>query len=235
MSQDQLAREFLDVVAQLERVIGRLGARDPQGLGDAVRQVGDSHALVRQYRSELLVFATLRNAIAHHRYQSGRPIATPLPETVARAKAILAQFERPAVAFDFGHTPVMFDEGEDLHPALKMMAEKRLSQAPVTSGGIYRCMLTTNAVARWVAANIDAEGNVVMPEVRVSDVLEHLEDHEVAKFVPRATTASDAIDYLTSKKPPIALLITQDGNRTQSILRILVAADVPALLKALGS
>lgn len=40
MSQDQLARDFLDTVADLEAAMVRLGARDAQGLGDAVRQLG---------------------------------------------------------------------------------------------------------------------------------------------------------------------------------------------------
>ena len=96
-------------------------------------------------------------------------------------------------------------------------------------------MLTTKAVARWVAANIDHEGNVLMTEVRVSDVLEHLEEHEVARFVARTLTASEAVDLLTSETPPLALLINQDGKNTQSILRILVSSDVPALLDALSS
>lgn len=96
-------------------------------------------------------------------------------------------------------------------------------------------MLTTNAVARWLADNIDDDGYLLMGDVRVSDVLEHLEEHEVARFVARTLTASEAVDLLTGKAAPLALLITRDGKRTQSILRILVSSDVPALLSALGS
>lgn len=228
-----MARDFLDAIADLEAALGRLGARDAQGLADAVRQLTDANSLVRRYQSDLMAFAGLRNAIAHNRYQGGRPIATPLPETVMKAQGVLAQFERPPLAFDLAHKPVIFDQSDGLQPSLEQMAARRLSQAPVTAEGTYRCMLTTNAVARWLAANIDDDGNVVMPDVRVSDVLEHLEEHEVANFVPRALTASEAVDLLTSETPPLALLITQDGKKTQSILRILVASDVPALLKAL--
>lgn len=234
MSEEQLARDFLDVVASLEAEMVRLGAADPQGLGDAVRQLADSRSLVRRYRSELMAFAALRNAIAHNRYMQGRPIATPLPETVARAQEVLAQFSRPALAIEFGHTPVTFDEADDLQPALKEMAAKQLSQAPVTSNGVYKCMLTTNAVARWVAANIDTDGNVLMTEVKVADVVEHLEKHEVAKYAPRTLTASDAVDLLAREIPPLAILITQDGNKTQSILKILVASDAPAMLSVIG-
>ena len=234
MSQDQLARDFLDTVADLEAAMVRLGARDAQGLGDAARQLAGSHSLVRRYQSDLMAFAGLRNAIAHHRYQGGRPIATPLPETVTKAQGVLAQFERPALAFDLAHKAVMFDQSDALQPSLEQMAAGRLSQAPVTAAGTYRCMLTTNAVARWLAANIDDEGNVLMPHVRVSDVLDHLEEHEVARFVARTLTASEAVDLLTSETPPLALLITQDGKMTQSILRVLVSSDIPALLKALG-
>ena len=235
MSEEHLARDFLNAIGDLEREMVRLGARDPQGLGDAVRQLTDSRSLVRRYRSDLLTFATLRNAIAHNSYMHGRPIATPLPETVSRAKEVLAQFTRPAQAFDFGHTPLMFDESADLQPALQEMASRRLSQAPVTSGGVYKCMLTTNAVARWLASNIDQDGNVLMTEVRVADVVKHLEDHEVAKFAARSLTASEAVDLLTRKAPPLAVLLTQDGNKAQSILKILVASDVPAMMMALGA
>lgn len=235
MSDEQLARDFLDAIAALEGEMVRLGARNPQGLGDAVHQLTDSESLVRRFRPDLLAFATLRNAIAHNRYLHGRPIATPLPETVLRAQEVLAQFTRPAQAFDFGYAPVAFDESEDLQPALQEMASKRLSQAPVTSVGTYKCMLTTNAVARWLAANIDQDGNVLMTDVRVADVVKHLENHETAEFAARTLTASEAVDLLTRKAPPLAILLTHDGKKTQSILRILVASDVPAMMKALGA
>lgn len=158
----------------------------------------------------------------------------PVGVRTAKAQDILAQFERPASAYDAGHAPVMFGESDALQPALQQMAKGRLSQAPVTSGGVFRCMLTTNAVARWLADNIDDEGCLLIGDVRVADVVDHLEEHEVARFVAKRTTASDAVDLLTSETPPLALLITEDGKKTQSILRILVASDIPALLKALG-
>lgn len=231
---EKLARAFLDTIADLEAVLGRLGARNAQGLGDAVRQLAGDNSLVRRYQSDLMAFAGLRNAIAHNRYQGGRPIATPLPETVEKAQKILSQLERPALALSLAHTPIMFDESDGLQASLVQMAAGRLSQAPVTAAGTYRCMVTTNAVARWLAANIDADGNVLVADVRVSDVLDHLEEHEVARFVARTLTASEAADLLTGETPPLALLITQDGKATQSILGILVSSDIPALLRALS-
>ena len=61
-----------------------------------------------------------------------------------------------------------------------------------------------------------------------------LEEHELASFVARTLTAREAVDLLASEAPPLALLITQDGKKTQSDLRILVSPNVPALLNAWG-
>lgn len=129
MSNEHLVREFLDAVADLEKVLGRRSARDAQGLGDAVRQLSRSDSLVHRYFSELMAFVGLRNAIVHNSYHGGLPIATPNPETVARAKAVLAQFERPVFAFELGHQPVMFAESDALRPSLQKMAAQKLSQA----------------------------------------------------------------------------------------------------------
>ncbi len=234
MSESALAREFLDIVAALEKALERRATTKFRGLGQAVREL-PSDTLVRRYRNDLEAFAGLRNAIAHNRYLDGRPIATPLPETVERARSVLAQFERPVLTLTHASTPMSFDLDQQLQPALSAMTSANVSQAPVTREGRYHCLLTTNAVARWLAAAIDTEGNVVMPDVRVRDVIDHLEAHERAAFIPRDCLASDAVDQLTGNNPPLALFITHNGRPEEAILKILVAADLPILLKALSS
>ena len=234
MSEAALAREFLDIVAGLETALRGLGETDARGLGELVRDFQGRNSLVGRYQKELRAFAELRNAIVHNAYKDDRPIATPLPETVQTAARVLAQLNNPAKALATSHKPVTFDENDPLQHCLRQMRDLDLSQAPVTAGGSYRCMLTTNAVARWLAANVDEHGDILLTNVRVADVIEHREQHEAAVFVGRTISAAAAVDRLTHERPPLALLITQSGREGEAILGLLVGADVPALLRALA-
>lgn len=227
------ANEFIGLCTDLEAALKHLGAKDAQGLGDAVRLLGNNR-IVARYRSALSSFATLRNAIAHERYRDGTPIAVPLPETIQEARKVLHELNTPTPAFGFSSVPLVADEDDALRDCLVRMSEKDISQVPVRDReGGYRCILTTNAVARWLADRLDERGDVLVENVRVADVVSFLESHEVARFVPRGVSAVDAIHFLTQDNPPVALLITETGKPAESILRVLARSDVPAMQEAL--
>jgi CBS domain-containing protein len=111
------------------------------------------------------------------------------------------------------------------------------SQLPVYDDGRYIALLTTNAIARWLANQLATNAGLAEEE-RVVRVLEFAEPYEQAVLLPRALTAAEAIDRLSrggpGGRPAAALIITDSGKATEKPLAVIVADDLPRLAAALA-
>lgn len=234
------AREFLDACADIENTLHKRYNMDPsvRTLGAVIREAASRDSVVRRYQNELQAFTELRNAISHNRYQGGAPIATPLPETVTAIQKIRNELVEPTKVLTAVQGKSYYSVGstDPLRPHLLYMTEHAFAQAPihddVSESPRTMRMLTTNAVARWVGASMDADGDVIVEGASVADVLKHAEDHEVAELVARDMSVADAVERLLSPRAPLALIVTHSGKKTEKPLGLLVAADLPDLLKS---
>ena len=233
------AREFLDAFNEIERHLReRLHAADGVSFANMVRDLAPNDRMIRNHETSLRVFASLRNAISHGTYQGGLPIATPRPETVQAILQVRDHLLRPPTIDKYVQTRgevECADIGESLWRPLLTMGQRRYSQMPVYQAGTYRGLLTTNAVARWLSAQIGASGDLMIEEASVCDALAWAEPHEVAKFMPRRALVTDAIDVLsastrTGGEAPIAVIVTRNGKETEPPLGMFVIYDLPELL-----
>jgi len=233
-SPKELAHKLVELCAELEVALKRRGApADSVGLAAALRDMPRDR-VVDRYRQDLMSFANLRNAIVHVPFRDDSPIATPLPETIQEATKVLKELTEPTRALRNPSRPVIVKEEDPLRDCLRLMGNKDFSQLPVlTHDGIFSWLLTTNAIARWLASNFDDDGYALLQNVHVSDVRECCEKQDRGIFVNRNITAVDAIHELTKDDAPVALLVTQTGKASESIIGILVRADVPAMQSAL--
>ncbi|WP_255029461.1 CBS domain-containing protein [Rhodococcus sp. GA1] len=144
---------------------------------DAAR---DRDPLVRRYYRALSAFRKLRNAISHDRYREGAPIATPRATTVDSLRDIHRELLNPVrIGQCLRSTGVITaTPDEPLREALREMAQYTYSQLPVYENGSYLSLLTTNAVARWLAAQISDAGEILVDRVRVREVLDYVEPTE---------------------------------------------------------
>lgn len=236
MGDRERADRFLTATADLHNVLKkrRKGiAEHTTGLGAAVRELADAgDNQIRTLRPQLARVIELRNAIAHDGYLDGEPIAAPRESFVRATEKLLDLLANPPKAFAFGVVPTVFQQDAPLQTALEAMVASDLSQAPVLAGDHFRGLLTTNAVARWVAAHMDPSGGVLVTDATVFDVLPYVEAFEKARFATPGTSAAQVVGWMTSTEPPAAVLFTASGNEHEPIQRILVAADAPRLQAA---
>lgn len=178
-------------------------------------------------------FADLRNAISHGEYDNLRPIAEPLPETVAEIERIRDSLLAPALALDvIEHQRVVtFSPDTDIHEPLDIIASQGLAQFPVYDGGECVGLLTTNAIARWLAAELRDDDTIAAGTV--AEVLDHSGKLDQPIFLPRTVTAAVAVEALStplaSGAVPRLAIITEHGKPTQKPLSVLGATDIPAL------
>jgi hypothetical protein len=126
---------------------------------------------------------------------------------------------------------------ERINRVLEHVRRFDYSQLPVYDNGRYVALLTTNAIARWLAKQL-ADNSGLAEEETVAQVLAFTEPYEQAVLLPRSVTVSTAIDHLSSGgprgRPAAALIITQSGKATEKPLAVVVADDLPKLSAALA-
>ena len=118
--------------------------------------------------------------------------------------------------------------------ALKLINTTGYSQIPIYESGTYQALLTTNVIARWVAADLGDDG--VINAASISTVLEFAERKDRAEFLPRTASAQEVIDALTDPAAdgthPGAVLLTEHGKPSQLPVSIATPADLATLVAA---
>lgn len=230
-------RRFMAAFNTIEDTLrSQVGAEKHVEFKKVVHQAG-SKWLTSSQRNALLALTDLRNALVHERYRNGEPIADPHDEVVVDIEELASQVARPptATAALPQAKPTVVDSQTPIQGALSLMHEKDYSQLPVYDDGRYTGLLTTNTIARWVAARF-AELDNVAEAVTVGAVLQHREATDDARLVPRAITCVEAIGLLApagDATRPTALIISQNGRATDTPLCIVTPSDVGELHNAL--
>jgi hypothetical protein len=214
-----------------------LGADEHAEFQRMAQSYAASRHLPREQRDALSAFASLRNAISHGRYYGGRPIAEPVDAVVGQIERLRDRILTPPRALSvLGTTEVRSaDVAEPVSAMLQHVQGLDYSQFPVYDKGAYVGLLTTNTIARWLAAQLSSSGGLAEVEP-VGRVLAFAEPHEQARHVPRTITAADAVYQLSSggrARRSSALIITERGQSSEKPLALVVDDDLPALLKAL--
>ncbi|EEI16695.1 hypothetical protein [Corynebacterium lipophiloflavum] len=224
---------FNDIEAYLRDV---LNAKKSDGFSWMANLAAKKGLISREYAADLKEFAELRNAISHGEYRDFKPIAEPLPETVADIERIRDVLLRPALAISVlgAQQVVTFAPDDDIHSPLTTLRESKISQFPIYDGTKYVGLLTTNAIARWVAADLSADDK--LDAITVAEALHYSESQDQAVFLPRTATPLSALNALTTPLDdgtlPRAAIFTEAGNDTQKPLAVATASDIPSLLKA---
>jgi predicted transcriptional regulator len=236
---EDAAQRFIAAFNDIEsRMRAALNRDEYVEFGKLARDYVAAFHLPREHREQLAMFARLRNAISHEPYRDGHAIAEPRKDVVEQIEQLRNLYLTPPTALSvLGEMVVCsVSPSQPVSVALEYIRRFDYSQLPVYNGGNYVGLLTTNAIARWLAAQLAASGGLAEAEA-VSRVLDFTEQHEGVQHVPRSITAADAIHQLSkggaAGKPLTALIITHSGKQTEKPLALVVDDDLPALIATL--
>lgn len=235
------ATAFLAAFNAIEqRLRSELRGKDSDGATWLIREGGRRHLLSPADADDLHDYAQLRNAISHGEYTRDlRPIAEPLPETVAHIEAIRDRLLDPPTALGvLGSQQVRtVAPADDIHLALGIIRDTDISQLPVYDGRRYVGLLTTNTIARWVAS--DLGDNDRLDARTVNEVLEFAESRDTAVFLPRNAYAQTTLDALTVPGPagrlPMLAILTEHGKDSEAPIRVVGLSDLRALIAAVST
>lgn len=203
--------------------------------------VDTSKDLVDRQRRELKQCAKLRNAIVHDpRDRRGEPIADPREGIVIWLEQQVDVIANPPKVKDVLklQPPQVLSEGDDLSTFFAQIKPPlEYSQSPVRTdvGGLL--LVTTNAVARWLASSYDHGVGVALESARLREITDFSEDADRLVVKPRNLTAVEAVRIFAGRSSgvaPAAIALTETGDPKQKPLGLCVRADVADLLVALG-
>lgn len=220
---------FNDVENHLRETLGN---GDYERFSDLRRKARDAKITTAQQDKWLAALGNLRNAISHGRYEQGRPMADPVDSVVARMETLRAAIIQPPTVGDVvcGQKAVEFPIDEPLSTALRYVREHSYSQFPIRDQGDFVGLLTTNAIARWLAHQMDLHGGMAESEP-VGEVLKHIEADEQAVLLSRDSRLVEALEQLSPPDPSVpgctAVVVTHNGQSSDKTLGLITHADIP--------
>lgn len=178
MSDNSLAR-FFAAFNDIEQFLRQaIGAKNSDSFWWIVDRAHDKHLMSKRQAEQLKDFSNLRNAIAHGRYYDGDPIATPHPQVLEQLENLQRLLTDPPTAQSLlaGREVTTLGPDADILDALALIDKTGYSQIPIYDSGVFQALLTTNVIARWVAADLGDDG--VVNGASISAVLTMAEDRK---------------------------------------------------------
>jgi CBS domain-containing protein len=228
---------FLSAFSRVEQHLRKITKSSKQDTFSTVLRSAVSHSTINRFSDDLREFADLRNAIVHER-GGGYAIAEPHPKTVDRLENIEKFITQPPTVDSLGTIPVVTSSPSDpIGKAARAMLEGKFSQLPVYHHGQCIGLLTSETIARWIAAKFQPDLDI-LEEDPVEQVLLYREEDSVHKFISHKTPIVDVVALFDmtfqSGKSLDAVIITHNGKPDQKPLHILTVYDLPRLYRKAG-
>lgn len=236
MGQEKSER-FLAAFSRIEQRLRKLTKGRKEDAFGALLSNSLSGPIFKRFAEDLREFADLRNAIVHER-GGGFVIAEPHEKTVNRLEQIERYISEPPTVDDLGSIKVITCGLSDrIGKAAKIMFDGKFSQLPVYDNGKCIGLLTTQAIAWWVAAQFKTDIGI-LEEASVEHVLGCADVDSIYQFVSRKTPIVDVVTLFerTTHRGKIlsAVIITGNGNPNEKPLHILTVYDLPQLYRKIG-
>lgn len=225
---DQL---FLKKWNELENYIDK-NTNSNSSFKNKILELKKDNYSIRRYEEEIYDLYNIRNIVAH---RVGSPIyATPNDFTLKRIEEITENIITKKLLISVvNNKPLTFEINRTIVEILKVIQEKDYSQFPIYSNKQYQGLLTTNALMRWYASQVSAEGEVIhdLNSFSIEEVLSFTEENEVPKFVSRQTTLNEFLVLLDFTPNIKTWIITETGDKNQNPLSIITEFDYAHIYK----
>lgn len=232
------ADRFLDAFKAIEDHLRRkAGATGRADFTELVAQHAADDPAVRAHQDHLVQYARLRNAIVHHASdRRRRAIAEPRTDIVKDIEAIRIAVTRPPRLGDvIGGMVTICLPADPIRSATHKMAEGDFSQLPVYENGKVVDLLTSEAIALWMARRL-ADGLPVDGDTSVADVVTADEDR-LHRVVDRTTTVVEALEMFDQAQSAegriLQAIVIMRSPASRTVAGIATVADVPKLLRSL--
>lgn len=192
-----------------------------------------SNKLVQRFKDDLLSYGELRNAIVHNPKIGDKAIAEPHDETVVKLKELYQKITNPKkVIPEFQFKVSGAKENDFINEILIQMKHKSFSQFPVfdRENNVIE-LINTNTISRWLSHEIEANGTIIIENVKIKDLIPEIEFKKNYRFISRDLSVYEAYDYFinqinTKQRNLDVLFITNSGKPTEKLLGLITIEDI---------
>jgi len=225
---DRFLASFNDIHRHLRE---RLHLHEGASFAEAIRKGRSSISPVRWRYDDLNRCRELRNTLVHTRDEDY--IAEPTEETVNTIEEIAELLMNPPrVGQLFRKDVFCLHKSEPIGRAVEVVLHESYSQIPIYEDDRFVGLLTTNTIARWLGSCIQEE-IVSLQETRIAEVLQYTEDEDNHQFISRRATLFHVLDAFASYERQgtrlEAILITENGKPSETLLGIITIWDLPRI------
>jgi predicted transcriptional regulator len=230
-----LTSRFVSAFNRIEkRLEAIVGPKVYLPFAQLVDKAAGKNSAVRQFRKRLKSLGNLRNLLVHD-HEHDKEIAVPTERTVRGLETLAETITSPPPLLTVAAKPVRTCRPSDrVGAAARVMHDNSFSQLPVLDGEKLVGLLTGETIARWLAARLD--GNVgILEEEPVGKVLEHQEEAGYVLVAKTATVFDGLNEFdqsLRSGTTLQAVIVTANGQATETPLGIVTPSDIPGLVRA---
>jgi len=194
--------------------------------------------VVRHFQDDLISLGELRNAIVHNPRYDNKAIAEPHIETVERIKNIYEMISKPKKVFPEFQFEVLGAYEEDyINDILIEMNKNSFSQFPVfdNNKNIIE-LINTNSISRWLSLQLEEKGTIIIENVKIKDIIPHIEFKKNYKFISKNDSIYDAyylfINQINKKNRNLdVLFITENGKEQEELIGLITIEDIANRIK----
>jgi hypothetical protein len=152
--------EFQAIYREIERLLRAITGRHEasESFMGLMRIAREKSRVVSRHYDFLRTINDLRNVLVHKGGLKGETLAEPTEQVIRKTKSVAELLMRPPPLPKHVFCTVrVFDMSDLLGNTLQFMQSGDYSQVPIAAGGEFAGLLTTNAIALWLARNVDDE------------------------------------------------------------------------------
>jgi CBS domain-containing protein len=204
-----------------------------------VDMAGRKHSLVRNNARDLKNLADLRNLLSH----GSKPIATPTDEAIRKLKFLCQNLVSHPTALDMATRSVFTCDLKDkIRDVIHEMKTRVYTHVPVYKTNEFFGVLSESTVTYWLATQADDSGEgFISTENAISAMEEFLTNDQNNEylFMDKRKSAFEVegkfFEYIEHGKRLGAVFVTETGKKSEKLLGIITAWDLPRIAKYKGS
>ncbi|GAA5417329.1 hypothetical protein Pryu01_02392 [Paraliobacillus ryukyuensis] len=196
----------------------------------SVQRLSHTHPVVKRYKDDLLEYSELRNAIIHERTEADYAIAEPHNEVVFQIEKIADELTAPKLVIPTFKKQLKIVQGKDLlKDVLHIIKQTDYSQFPVYQKKQFIGLLTDKGITHWLAKNTN-DNNKGLFQTTILEMIKNDKRSRNYLFIHKYMTIYEAEEIFLTKlkeqKRLDALLITENGKQTETILGMVTTNDL---------
>lgn len=233
---DSKTTEFLQYYSKIENALEDMkGVSRKSSFAQMVREAAKYNYIIRREQELLDSLRELRNVLVHE--AGNLIIAVPSDEALKAIRRIYFSLEKPVKVYEvIDHHLVTMDSFNNLAEGLRLMKEHDYSQIPIYNGGAFWGLLTSEAITKWLMANMDKSDDILrsMDNVPMGEVIPFCEQPEDVGFISRNTLVETLLSRMMEHPAKSGVyFITHSGKASEKPLGIVTASDYPLLEESL--